>query len=164
MEGFEWTPAQPVQFPGQVDGWCVRNAFCDLLGWAPDSEEADHFIESPKNSDLRRLCEHLGLEFFDLADPAQWNKLITTMDHPGIATFFFPSMGGGHSVYVHHVHALLHHWPTQDGLPRTDLPVMNWPRFGWPLGGGHLQFGPLLHTVVLDPQQPPRPEVPNPFI
>ena len=52
--------------------------------------------------------------------------------------------------YAHHVHALLHHWPSLGGLPRLDLPTV-----GSPLGSEHLQHQPRLFWVVVEEPQPP---------
>lgn len=61
----------------------------------------------------------------------------------------FPVQRVSHAVHVHHVHALLHHWPAP-GRMRTDLPFA-----GWPLGQDHLRYGPVLDTVIVDLKRPP---------
>lgn len=149
MEGFEWAPAPPVVVPTPGgDGWCVRDAVCEMFGWQPGSAEWGRFVESPSGADVPRPCAHLGLELFVVSVPVQWNELITKLDHPGIAIFAFPSVRISHAVYVHHVHALLHHWPAP-GRVRNDLPFA-----GWPLGYGHLRYGPVLDTVIVDTRRP----------
>jgi hypothetical protein len=50
---------------------------------------------------------------------------------------------------VHHVHLLLHHWPTFGGTPRR----MDLPTSGWPLGPEHLRYGPTLFWVIVDERQ-----------
>jgi len=167
MAGLKWTDRPPVHFPGAADGWYVRDAFCEMFGWGLNSTEATQFIENPLASDLRRLAAHLGLAYSGLESAEDWNRMITDMDHPGITTFVFAGTGGGnriaggHTAFVHHVHALLHHWPKIDGqpspqVPRLSWPVVNWPRFGWPLQQGHLRLGPILASVIVDLGSEPR--------
>lgn len=151
MTGFEWSPtgSAPVQLPEPgSDGWCVRDAVCELFGWPPGSEEWYRFIEFPNGRDIERMCTHLGLEMFTVTDPVEWNKLIKKLDHPGLASFVFPSVGAAHIVYVHHIHALLHHWPTR-GRMNPELLYA-----GWPLDSGHLKYGAELDTVIVDTRQP----------
>jgi hypothetical protein len=134
------------------DGWCIRNSYCQLLGWPPGSPEWYRFVEYPHPDDMLPLARHLGLTVFDVGIPEHWNKLIGELGHPGIATFELPGAAMGHAVYVHHIHALLHHWPTFDGFPPADL-----PSFGWPLGLEHLRYSPRLFWVIVDERQPPGP-------
>jgi hypothetical protein len=101
---------------------------------------------------LLPLARHLGVNVYDAGIPEHWNKLIGELDHAGIATFELPHAALGHAVYVHHVHALLHHWPTFGGFPPADL-----PSFGWPLGPEHLRYSPRLFWVIVDERQPPQP-------
>ena len=62
MLGFDWSPAPPFvpTEPGE-DGWCVRDAICDLFAWTPRSAEWSGFIEGPRGRDIPRLAAHLGL-------------------------------------------------------------------------------------------------------
>lgn len=149
--GFTWTARDepPVLMPGAANGFCIRDAFCALLGWPLDSDEAASFPEYPPNSDTLRLAEHLGLRVFNLREPEQWNQMIANMDHPGVAIFYLHAVSAGHSAYVHHVHALMHHWPTRGGLPSTDSPFM-----GWPLGADHIALRPELDFVIVDLREP----------
>lgn len=153
MAGFQWSPrdlpASPV--PGS-DGWCVRNAYCDLLRWPAGSAEWSRFIESPHPDDLLPLARHLGVTVYDVGVAEHWNALIGKLDHPGIAVFDIPAAAIGHAVCVPHVHALLHHWPEFGGHPRPDLPT-----FGWPLGPEHLRHNPKVFWVIVDERQPARP-------
>jgi len=106
------------------------------------------FIEYPHPDDLLPLARHLGVTVFDVGIPQHGNELIGKLDHPGIAIFNLPGAARGHAVYVHHVHALLHHWPTS-AAPRTDLPTS-----GWPLGPEHLRYNPKLFWIIVDEWQP----------
>jgi len=95
MTGFEWFPRTiPAHRVPGSDGWCVRDAYCQLLTWP-----------------------HLGVAVFDVGIPEYWNELVGKLDHPGIAMFEIPSIAAGHAVYVHHVRALLHHWPNFGAFP-----------------------------------------------
>jgi hypothetical protein len=89
MDGFKWSPSAPYvpAEPGE-DGWCVRDAFCELLRWTPGSAEWSRFIEGPAGQDMPRLAGHLGLTVFEI--PGDWNDLIERATHPGIALFEFP--------------------------------------------------------------------------
>ena len=149
MAGFRWSPRirPPDAVPGS-SGWCVRDSYCQLLGWPPGPVEWSRFIEYPDPDDLLPLASHLGVTVFDVGIPPHWNELTGKLDHPGIAIFDFPSIARGHAVHVHHVHALLHHWPRFGGFPRTDLPAS-----GWPLGPGHLRHHPKLAWVIVDERQ-----------
>lgn len=77
MDGFEWSPAAPyvATEPGE-DGWCLRDAFCELLRWARGSAEWSRFtVEGTGGQDVSRLAEHLGLTVFDV--PGDWNQPIS---------------------------------------------------------------------------------------
>ena len=56
MDGFEWSPTTPFvpTEPGE-DGWCGRDAFCELFGWEPDSDEWSRFISAPGRLLIDRL-------------------------------------------------------------------------------------------------------------
>jgi hypothetical protein len=154
MDGFRRSsPAGPPPDPvSGSEGWCVRDSYCQLLGWPRGSPEWHRFVEYPNPDDMLPLARHLGVTVFDVGIPEHWNKLIDELDHPGIATFELPGTGMGHAVYVHHVRALLHHWPTFGGFPRADL-----LSFGWPLGSEHMRYSPRLFWVIVDERQPPQP-------
>ena len=81
MDGFEWSPALPYipMEPGE-DGWCVRNAFCALFGWTPDSDEWWRFREGPVGRDVARLAERLGLTEFQI--PREWDSSSTVVPTP----------------------------------------------------------------------------------
>jgi hypothetical protein len=137
--------------PGE-DGWCVRNAICKLFGWEPESDEWPRFIEAPAWQDMPRLAEHLGLTFFDF--PRDWANLIGRMAHPGVAVFGFPEYEKSHTVDVHDIQWLLHHWPTLGGPPATPDERPLW-KYGWPLGDQYLDRGPVLGAVIIDEREPP---------
>jgi hypothetical protein len=157
MHGFVWSEAPPYigSEPGE-DGWCLRDAYCELLGWQPGSAEWSRFdIEGPVGEDTFRLADHLGLASYDLH--RDWNELIADMAHPGAALFLFHRYRKAHIVYVHDVRWLMHHWPVPDGRPA--LPSQRQlisP--GWPLTYPHIARGPELGAVIVDRRQMPRPE------
>jgi hypothetical protein len=65
MAGFNWSPVtahDPADAQDGSSGWCVRDAFCQLLGWEPGSAEWSRFIEWPKGTDIPQLAAHLGLK------------------------------------------------------------------------------------------------------
>jgi hypothetical protein len=153
MDGFEWSPPErhvPLE-PGE-DGWCVRDAVCEMFRWKSFSPEWRRFIEWPQGQDTSRLAEHLGLTMFE--SPQNWNDLIVRTAHPGIAFFDFPVEGKSHAIYVYDVGALIRHWPTVEGPPAT--PSEDWLFwYGWPLHREHLEQEPVLSAVLLDERQPP---------
>jgi hypothetical protein len=155
MDGFEWSPAAPFvpTQPGE-DGWCVRDALCQLFEWEIGTEEWSRFIEAPEGRDIPRLAEHLGLTVFEL--PREWNDLIAASAHPGVALFLFHADRKSHTVYVHDIRWLLHHWPASDGLPAGPIerPLR---KHGWPLCDQHIVRGPELGAVIVDKRLPPRP-------
>ena len=154
MVGFDWhkTPGFVPTEEGE-DGWCMRDAICQLFGWEPDSENGRLFIEGPQGQDTPRLAEHLGLTEFQV--PQDWNELIRRLAHPGAAIFDFHAYRKSHVVYVHDLRWLLHHWPEIDGQPARpgDRPLWS---YGWPLGREHMLRGPVLGAVLIDERQPPR--------
>ena len=154
MVGFDWsdTPAYVPMEAGE-DGWCTRDAICQLFGWSPGSEEAKRFIEGPQGQDTPRLAEHLGLACFQV--PQDWNELIQRLDHPGVAVFDFHADQMSHSVYVPDLAWLMHHWPKIDGQPATgENRQLRW--YGWPLGPQHMARGPVLGAVLVAEWLPPR--------
>jgi hypothetical protein len=151
MAGFEWpeTPPYVPTVPGE-NGWCVRDALCQLFGWEDGSEEWRRFIEAPEGPDTPRLAEHLGLTV--LLVPPDWTELDRRAAHPGVALFDFPNYKMSHVVYVPDVQWLLRYWPTPDGLPNGTPPRNT----GWPLGPEHMARRPVLRAVLIDEEQPPR--------
>lgn len=114
MVGFDWSPTPrylPMK-PGE-DGWCMRDAICELSGWEPGSEEWYLFVEGPQGPDTPRLAEHLDLACFQV--PQDWKALIGRLTHPGAAIFDFPAYQKSHVVYVHDLQWLMHHWPDNHG-------------------------------------------------
>jgi hypothetical protein len=153
LEGFKWYPTPrfvPTQ-PGE-NGSCVRDAFCQLLGWDRDSENWRRFIEAPKGTDLIRLSLHLGLTVFEVGAPGAWDELARRAAHPGVASFVFPKYWKSHTAYVPDVRWLLRYWPTPDGLPNRRPPANT----GWPLGPEHMSLGPRLLAVIIDEREPSR--------
>jgi hypothetical protein len=153
MDGFEWSPSVPfVPMELGEDGWCVRDAVCELFRWEPGSPEWCRFIEGPQGRDVPRLAEHIGLTTFEI--PQNWNDLIGRTAHPGIAVFDFHVYHKSHAIYVYNVEALIHHWPTAEGPPATASERwLFW--YGWPLRRLHLERGPVLGAVLLDERNPP---------
>jgi hypothetical protein len=156
MVGFEWseTEAFVPTVPGE-NGWCVRDAICQLFGWSSDSDEWKKFIEGPQGKDTDRLADHLGLTLFRVDVPQDFNQLITRLDHPGIAIFVFDEAEMSHVVYVPDLAWLTHHWPSIDGQPaKGEDRELRW--YGWPLGPQHMARGPVLGAVLVDERLPPR--------
>jgi hypothetical protein len=148
MNGFTWTLRDLEPWGLDGDRWCVRDAYCALFGWPPDSDEWNRFIEGPATEDMEPLASHLGVETFDVRSPAGWNAIIPKVDHPGVAVFEFPQLKVSHMVYVGHVRVLLEQWPYgRDSHP-----------YGyWPLTPEYLPYSPLLRLVLVDLRQLPRP-------
>ena len=134
------------------DGWCVRDAICQLFDWEPGSKEWPRFIEAPDGPDTPRLAEHLGLTEFQV--PQNWYELLSSLAHPAVAIFDFHAHQKSHMVYVHDLRWLLHHWPTYDGLPARPGNRPLWC-YGWPLGREHMVREPVLGAVLIDERQPP---------
>src|SRR6266849_3820739 len=87
MAGFKWTHRELPTNPLPGDGWCVRDAFCELFRWPPGSDEWNAFIEIPYHEDMPRLIEHLGLESYDPEYRPHAEKLAARLDHPGIVAY-----------------------------------------------------------------------------
>ena len=153
MGGFEWSDTQPYvpTVPGD-NGWCVRDAVCQLFGWPPGSENWSAFIEGPHGEDTAQLAAHLGLTLFDLCARGTYDELSHRAAHPGVALFGFDKVGMSHAVYVPDVRWLLRYWPTPDGRPNPQPPRTT----GWPLGPEHMAHGPVLFAVLIDEREPPR--------
>lgn len=154
LEGFKWSPAKDYIDGDGSDGWCMRDAFCQLFRWRPGSENWARFIRWPRGLDTLRLAIHLGLTPFEVG-PEYWTELYHRSAHPGVALFFFPTLGKSHIEYVSDVRWLLSYWPTPDGLPYRWLPRNT----GWPLGPEHMKRRPVLGAVIVDQRQPAHPEV-----
>lgn len=109
MRDFEWSPREidPAQrlIPGDL--WCVRDAFCALLGWKPGSDEWKRSIEAPTPDDMDRLIDHLGLVWFDPEYQPHWQLLQSQLDHPGISFFTLHSVRMSHCMYQPHLRHLL---------------------------------------------------------
>jgi hypothetical protein len=117
MAGFDWSPAPAFvpTVPGE-DGWCLRDAVCKLFGWVPGSEEWSRFTtEAPQGLDTLRLVEHLRLTVFEIGASGSWDQLADRAAHPGVASFYFPRFGIGHSAYVSDVRWMPRYWPTPGG-------------------------------------------------
>jgi hypothetical protein len=84
MVGFEWSPrmGQAPVFGTGEDGWCVRDAICELLGWEPGSDEWLRFEESVAGPDIPRLFNHLELRDLNPQAPASWRALLALIPMP----------------------------------------------------------------------------------
>jgi hypothetical protein len=87
MAGFEWLPRQLPTNPLPGDAWCVRDAFCQLLGWSEGSVEWSRFIEARCLADMPRLIDELGLESYDPDYAPHAAELVKKLDHPGIVAY-----------------------------------------------------------------------------
>ena len=160
MADFDWRskPGWVSKVPGD-NGWCVRDAVCELLGWPCDSENWRKFtVEGPEWHDTERLAQHLDLTIFNISAsvPQEYNELITKLEHPGVALFLFEKLETSHVVYIPDLRWLLHHWPGPDGKPATGADRHLW-RYGWPLSPEHMQHEPILGAVLVDEHQGPHP-------
>lgn len=155
MAGFAWSPA-PAYVPAELgeDAWCVRDAICELLLWEPGGREWRQFVEGPGWPDMRRLAEHLGLTPFEV--PEDWDKLLTCLDHPGVAMFAFADFTRPHVTYVPDIGWLRNHWPAPGGPPAEETSERRLVSYGWPLPPRHVERGPVLCAVIIDEYQPQR--------
>jgi len=153
MAGFEWSETPPyVPTVSGDNGWCVRDAVCQLFGWPPGSENWSAFIEGPQGEDTTRLADHLGLTLFDLTAPGAYDELSHRAAHPGVALFGFDEVDISHVVCVPDVRWLLRYWPTPDGRPNRKTALST----GWPLGPQHMAHGPVLFALIIDERESPR--------
>ena len=103
MDGFQWlTVAWSPGLPG--NGWCLRNAICELFDWPTGSRNWRAFtVEYPVGEDVERLVQHLGLVWLDCqkvaADP-------TLQDHPGVAFYDLDLYEIGHCLFQPHARFL----------------------------------------------------------
>jgi hypothetical protein len=104
MRGFLFVTPLPLP-PGLPPGatmWCARDAFCELMGWPPDSEDHRAFIENARVQDLSRLAAHLGLMVFDRDNQSEITA--ARLAHPGIVVYDLaalstPEGGMSHLIY-----------------------------------------------------------------
>ncbi len=134
MEGFRWTPRRmdPTHTGLPGDLWCVRDAFCALMGWAEGSADWNAFIEAPAPGDMDRLTDHLGLTWFDPDYGPHRAVREAALDHPGIACYNLQGWPVSHMVYEPYLRHLR-------GLPAA-----------------YAVFEPELFRVLVDMRQPPR--------
>lgn len=134
LRDFEWDEPRPVPKwnPDDGDGWCARDAFCQLFGWPRGSDEWNRFMEGITAGELDRLTEHLGLAWFDPEYEPHREVLETSLDHPGVAVYAIHSHRMSHCAYEPHLRYL------------QGLPVQYW------------DLEPELFRFIVDLRQPPR--------
>jgi hypothetical protein len=106
MLGFVWAPKTitPAMRALPGDLWCVRDAFCALMGWQPGSGEWRCFIEAQNGpADMERLIDHLGLVSLDPEYPGHASLLQQALDHPGIASYKLHRVQLEHLQYQPHL-------------------------------------------------------------
>lgn len=139
MAGFRWTARTVKSSMRRLEGdlWCVRDALCALLQWAPGSEEWRRFIEAPDGpADMERLIDHLGLVAYDPDYPEHAALLREALDHPGVASYKFHLEQMEHCQYQPH---LRHFMPLGPEYGRVDP-------------------NPELFQIIVDLRQAPHPE------
>ena len=96
MDGFRWFTTAPA--PRRAgNGWCVRDALCELYGWAPGSKNWRTFVvEYPEGKDIERLVQHLGLVWLDRQKVGEDSTL---QDHPGVAFYDLDLYQVSHCVF-----------------------------------------------------------------
>jgi hypothetical protein len=115
MVGFVWSDREIPPRRGPGDFWCVRDAFSELMGWAPGSDEWGQFIEAPLPGDMDRLTDHLGLAW---CDPDRQPEIFDTfLDHPGISVYAFHTHRMSHVMYQPHLRQLRRLPPQYTGVP-----------------------------------------------
>ncbi len=119
--GFEWSTGLPSVsrlpvFPGG-DFYCVRDAFCDLMGWALDSGEGQSFQQAPKVGDVIRLAHFLGLTVYVAPIPPD-----ADLAHPGLFVYEIAPrfQGSGHCEHRSDLSLLDPWW-----IPRIDVAVVD---------------------------------------
>ncbi|MCL4413402.1 MAG: hypothetical protein M1522_01430 [Actinobacteria bacterium] len=138
MTGFVWS-VRDVPLPRdnlRGDYWCVRDAFCKLLGWSLGSDEWNAFIEAPSPKDMDPLIEHLGLVAFDpdRGHEPRYADLLASLDHPGVAFYNLHRCRISHCIFQPHVRHLR-------PLPPIYQLIDPYPEF---------------FRIVVDLRQPPR--------
>jgi hypothetical protein len=107
MVGFTWSDRELPPMSGVPgDFWCARDAFSELMGWAPGTDEWHRFIEVPLPGDMDRLVDHLGLFWFDPEHGPHVEPLSALLDHPGITVYAFHTMQMSHVLYQPHLRHL----------------------------------------------------------
>lgn len=84
MVDYSWSEREiPPEdgFPGNF--WCVRNAFSELMGWEPCTDERLRFIEAPLPGDMGRLVDDLELLWFEPKHEPHMEPSAAVLDHPG---------------------------------------------------------------------------------
>lgn len=155
MAGFRWehtesrvrTRGRPA-LPDGGDGYCLRDAVCELMGWVPGSPPWHSFPESPDGHDLGALDTHLGLTSYDISYPEDLARLATHVDHPGFAMFLLQRIQQTHAVFVYSIRELLGHWAIPDGNAVQGR--MGWL---WPLHPQYAAYAPMLLGVTFDDRQ-----------
>jgi hypothetical protein len=74
-----------------------------LFRWPQGSDEWLAFIEGPSAEDLDRLCEHLGLEWYDPDYTPHIPLLRARVDHPGVFLYASRLLKQTHAVYEPHL-------------------------------------------------------------
>jgi hypothetical protein len=117
MAGFTWSETfiSPVMRALPGDLWCVRDAFSELMGWPPGTDEWGRFIEAPAPGEMLRLIDHLGLAW---CDPDRQPEIFATfLDHPGISVYAFHTHQMSHVLYQPHLRHLRSLPPQFSGIP-----------------------------------------------
>lgn len=114
---FEWSSRSitPAMRAVPSDLWCVRDAFSELMGWPPGSDEWSRFIEEPNPDEMERLTDHLGLKWCD--PDRQPETFATFTDHPGISVYAFHTHQMSHVMYQPHLRHLRSLPPQYGGIP-----------------------------------------------
>jgi hypothetical protein len=135
MKGFRWSHREIAGMPRGLPGnlWCVRDAFCALMGWVEGSADWNAFIEGPAPEDMDRLTAHLGLTWFDPDYGPHRAVREAALDHPGIACYKLEPIRLSHCAYEPHLRHLR-------GLPAA-----------------YAAFEPEFMRVIVDMRQPPHP-------
>jgi hypothetical protein len=117
MVGFTWSERYIDLAMREVPGdlWCVRDAFSELMGWAPGTDEWFRFIEAPLPGDMDRLTDYLGLDWCD--PDRQPEKYQAFLDHPGISVYTFHTMQMSHVLYQPHLRHLRRLPAQYTGIP-----------------------------------------------
>ena len=100
--GFEWSNSGRTEEEGPAgNGWCVRDAFCALFAWTPNSPEWNSFIEYPDGDDVDWLAHVMGIYY---CDPGREPKTFSSvLDHPGMVAYHLAGLRQDHLVYAPHL-------------------------------------------------------------